>query len=279
MAKYSERFHQQTTRRRFLQHAGWAAAGIVALALPVRRGDAAPKALRVAFVGNGMTYWTKYERHQAVPNIVKEIGNVDQPRTAITPLMLAYTAASLKDQWELGSWNQIKDDKWDYVVLNDRPANPLRSPGLFHDYIARWTNAVKGIGAKPVLFQTWFPAQGHYYYRDWASWVPPGGPVAWHEAIKAEFTTAARATGAIVAPVSEAWLQAGGAIPKSLLHSDLDGKHPSLQGVYLTACTIYRTLVGRTISPKSTPSWIDGDIARSYQMIANDVCARQGGVP
>jgi hypothetical protein len=282
MAKYSERFHQQT-RRRFLRHVGGAAAGVVALALPVGRGDAAPEAMRVAFVGNGMTYWQSYDPSQSVPNVVKEMGSVDRPRIAVDPLTLAFTGATLKEQWELGTWDRIKDLKWDYVVLNDHPVVPLESPEVFHDYLARWTNAVKGIGAKPVLFETWFPAQGQSYYKDHdrggAPWVPPGGPVAWHQAIQKIFTAAARATGAIVAPVSEAWMQAGGAEPVSLLHSPTDLKHPSLRGVYLTACTVYRTLAGRTISPKSAPSWIDGDVARSYQMIANDVCARQGGVP
>jgi hypothetical protein len=258
MAEDSERFYQQTTRRRFLQHAGWTAAGAVVSTLPVGRGDAAPQALRVGFVGNSFTWWGRmYGRDKAVPHVVKQLGGADKPATAITTEMVVGGGMGLKDHWEYGSWNSLKDDKWDYVVLQDKSMQP---------------RSVKEIGAIPVLFYTWFPAEGHRYYsKEWAQ----GSPIKWHKAMGAAFSTAASATGAMVAPVSEAWLRAGAPASQSMLYAE-DERHPSLQGVYLTACVIYRTLVGRPINAESVPSWISADVGRALQGIANDVCARQG---
>jgi hypothetical protein len=75
----------------------------------------------------------------------------------------------------------------------------------FYQYLRMFADEARRIGAKPVLFMTWYPGNDSF------------------------FRTAAELEKVRLLPVGRAWRR----------EFDWDGVHPNLFGSYLIACTVY----------------------------------------
>ena len=131
------------------------------------------------------------------------------------------------------------DKPFDVVIMNDCsqcPVNPQLAK-MFHEYAKKHSDTAKKHGAKPVLFMTWAYADRPEMTAQLAE----------------QYTIAGNANGALVIPAGLAFAKAIAKNPQANLY-DPDKRHPSLQGTYLSAATIYAALyrkspVGLPVSP------------------------------
>jgi hypothetical protein len=88
-------------------------------------------------------------------------------------------------------------------------------------------------------------------YLTWARRNAPGAQAAITEA----YSSIARETGAVLAPVGVAWEWFLREHDRPILH-DKDNSHPSMAGSYLAACVLFGVLFGE--SPAGVQSGVKG---------------------
>ena len=187
------------------------------------RGD-----LRVLFVGNSLTYANE------MPAIVAALADASgAERLAFESL--AFPNVSLEDQWQRGDARRaIAARRWDFVVLQQGPSALDESRRLLLDYVRRFAGEIRASGAKPALYMVW-PAESRA--RDF-------------DRVIESYRLAAEEVGGVLLPVGRAWREAWKLDPAVPLYAE-DRFHPSVEGSYLAALVIYRTLFQR--SPLGLP--------------------------
>jgi hypothetical protein len=145
------------------------------------------------------------------------------------------------------------DRPFDVAIIMDCsqcPIHPQLKP-LLHEYAKKNSETVRKHGAAPVLFMSWA-------YED----VPE-----MTAQLAAEYTTAANANDALVIPAGLAFAKALHKRPNIKLYAD-DKRHPSLEGTYLAACTVYAALYGRSPESIKYTAGIDPSTAAFLQSVA-----------
>lgn len=179
-------------------------------------GKAAPRTLRVLFIGNSYTYVND------LPGTTAQLlapRGITLEHESVTP-----GGVTLEKQWADGkALAAIQKGKWDYVVLQEQSTRPFKdraamfqSARLFHAEIAK-------VGAKTLLYETW------------ATKATPDDQAKLTES----YEMLGRELGATVVPAGEAWKKALAA--GIALHGP-DGRHPARAGTYLNACLFVRAL-------------------------------------
>jgi hypothetical protein len=206
--------------------------------------------LNVIFVGNSYTFY------HDLPRMTAHLLKTDRTRLRAGHYLLG--GATLKGHWlhnlgqageqedpsqldgGLEDWRGrfdilLEDGPWDYVVLQGNSLDPLRDWG-FEEAARLWCDKLREESpeTKVVFFMTW------------ARQDEPQQQAA----ITSAYRAVARANGARIAPVGEAWKAAVEARPDLKLYAK-DGSHPSRGGTYLAACVFYATLTGK--SPVGLP--------------------------
>ena len=104
--------------------------------------------MRVLMLGNSFTFFC------------------DMPRTLAALLNAevvhhtrggAHLAEQLNPETEMGARTQaaFRDEKWDYVVLQEYSTGPITSPERFYDSVRQLCVQIRENGAVPVLYATW----------------------------------------------------------------------------------------------------------------------------
>ncbi len=145
------------------------------------------------------------------------------------------------------------DKPFEVVIMNDCSQCPVH-PQLkdaFHEYARKHSQTVVKHGAKPALFMTWAYADKPEMTAQLAE----------------QYTIAGNANDALVIPAGLAFAKALGKKPDIVLYA-ADKRHPSLLGTYLSACTIYASVYGK--SPVGSPytGGIDAKTANFLQEVA-----------
>lgn len=177
----------------------------------------------ILFVGNSLTYWND------LPLIVQAVfDTAGGPRFEVE--MVASPDVSLEDHWNDGfARRQIERGGWQYVVLQQGPSSLSDSRVLLRDYVARFSERIKAVGARPALYSVW-PSRARMGDFD--------------RAIES-YQLAATDVGGLLFPVAEAWRATWRRDSTVALYS-LDGLHPSVNGSYLAALVMYAVVSGRT---------------------------------
>lgn len=147
---------------------------------------------------------------------------------------------------------KIQERKWNYVFLQDQSQVPtidsyfnalsLPSASILDNYIKSQNSC-----AKTLFFMTWGRRFG-------GQQCDPGNnqcSVAFtdfghmQDTLTSRYIQLAKSVDASVSPVGEAWRLALEDTTGLILH-DGDGSHPNLLGSYLTACTHYASVTGRS---------------------------------
>ena len=157
---------------------------------------------------------------------------------------------------------------WDFVILQDQSATPVRAPERTMEFGEKWCSLVRAAKGTPILMLTWG--------KRGASGTPDPQE---QEALLETYLKLARREKAALAPVSIAWENCLKRHPGIQLYQP-DGRHPTEEGSYLTACVIYFTLFGKSplglpgrLSLKGTRlSNLPADRARILQTVARDTC-------
>ena len=133
----------------------------------------------------------------------------------------------------------LKNQKWDYVVLQDRHFLPVVEPAKTRKAVLKLKPYIEASGAKMALFMTWVPALGHRDYKDFKNYI--SGRKDYQKKLAASCKRIAKEAGAIVIPT-------GLSFYKTQTHNtgikllQSDKNHPNYAGSYLSACTMYTTL-------------------------------------
>ena len=201
--------------------------------------------IHVLFIGNSFTYFNN------MPHLVEAISeSVDGPR--ISADMVAIGGARLEDLWKQGSaLVAIRKRRWDFVVMNEQSAlgggkvngeKRIGDPANFFKYAEMFDTEIRKAGGKTVIMMTW---------KD------KNDP----DRIQAELNNAffefeKKMAGAVIlCPVSTAWTSTTRTAPEINLYFD-DGHHPSHEGSYLVACTVYAVLASH--SPIGATAKVEG---------------------
>jgi hypothetical protein len=220
--------------------------------------------LHVLFVGNSYTY------ENDLPGLLATI-----PLTSGVPPAIAVESETLGGASFSVHWSgptaqaKIANGGFTHVVLQGQSGEPLVYTAAFLEYGKLLVSAVVAAGATPVLFQTWaHRPDDAAFYQD-AVWAE-GSADAMQDALTAHYAQLAAESGAVVAPVGEAWRRAWKQHPGIQLYQS-DGSHPSAAGSYLTACVFYVVLTGESVPASSAvPASISATDAAALREVANE---------
>lgn len=181
------------------------------------------KGSNILFIGNSYTYGN------ALPTMLQAFCDHRKHQVKID----SYTAggASLANHWKNPQVQRKLDSKkWAVVILQDQSMTPILIPQNTLQFGAQFCKKIKNQGGEPVLYLTWGRRSTN------------GTPIQEDEAgLKKTYTQLAQHENATVSPVGIAWRNCLTKHPNIPLYAP-DGKHPTVQGSYLTACVIYCTL-------------------------------------
>jgi hypothetical protein len=201
--------------------------------------------LHVLFIGNSFTYFNN------MPRLVEAISEtVDGPH--IKTEMVAIGGARLEDLWREGSaLAAIRKQHWDYVVMNEQSAlgggivngeKRIGNPANFFRYAEMFDTEIHKAGAKTVIMMTWKDKKDPNRIQNELD----DAFVEFRKKMQGE---------PILAPVSNAWMLSRMTEPEIDLYF-ADNHHPSKEGSYLTACTVYAAITQH--SPKGATTKIKG---------------------
>ena len=186
---------------------------------------AAPRHLRVLFVGNSLT------AANDLPTVVAKIGA--SRHVTIDTRTFAAGGYALEDHWAEGSaLAALREGGWDTVVLQQGPSSLPESGVNLTEWARRWADEARRHGARPALLTVWPERERRYAFPD----------------VIRHYAAAARSAHAALFPAGTAWRYA---LARGARLYGPDGFHPSPTGSYLAAIVVYAGLTGEL--PRNLP--------------------------
>ena len=182
---------------------------------------------RALFIGNSYTYFAD------IPGIVQAMADsAGGDRIAIETV--AGPDMALIDHWRAGTaTREIAEGGWEWVILQQGPSSVQVNRDSLRLLTQMFGAEIAKVGAKPALFSAWPSASR---------------PQDFDRAIES-YVLAAGDVGGILLPVAASWKKAWEGNASIQMYAD--GLHPSHNGAYLAAATIYSKLLNRT--PQGLP--------------------------
>lgn len=195
---------------------------------------------KILFVGNSFTYF--WNMPQMVEAMAKDQG------VPLTTAQSTVGGSNLEQHWkeekDTRTQDLLKNEEWDYVVLQDHSMSTIDAPERFSTYATRLIDLVKEKGATPLLSMTW---------------AYDSNPLM-QKTIGPAYLELGMETGVKVVPVGSIFMAAQEARPELNLY--FDDKHPSYIGSYLIALIYYKYFTGRSVMEipnRLTTEDTDGD--------------------
>jgi len=157
--------------------------------------------------------------------------------------------------FKFNSQNKIvpfKDRRYDIAIMQDCSQCPIH-PELssdFHKYVKKHTQTLKTHKIEPVLMMTWA-------YKSQPSMI---------EAIAREYTIAGNENKLLIIPAGLAFSRSIQSHPEIDLYAD--DKHPSREGTYLAAATIYASVFQASPVGNTYKYGIEPEVRKKLQRIA-----------
>jgi hypothetical protein len=173
-------------------------------------------------VGNSFTYFFN------LPQVVNAMA-LSQGKVIITR-QSTVGGSNLEQHWkgENGTVTmaKLKEQKWDYVILNNHSLSAIESRDAFFEYGEKFAAEIKKLGAKPVFMMTWAYQSNPLMQKQ----------------ITEGYLELAKRTGAEFVPAGPLFEQ----VRKWRSDMDLfhDDKHPSSNGTYLLGLAFYKYFTG-----------------------------------
>lgn len=195
--------------------------------------------MRILMLGNSFTFY------HGMPRLLAALTGAE---------VVAHTrgGASLSEQFnpetEMGArtLKALREEKWDYVVLQDQSSITVRLPERFAENVAALCRLIRECGAVPVLYATWA-------YREGSEKLANLG-VSYDKMARTIYDgyhRAAEENGALVADVGKAFFDLTHEVakndPKTFVKGSVDlletdDFHPSAAGSVLAASVIAKTI-------------------------------------
>ena len=210
-------------------------AAIAAVALAAISGTACAQAtgpsrepFRVLFVGNSLTYGND------LPGMVGALAR--EQELAWDVRSVTRGNASLRDHLAQGIVQQrLADERWDVVVLQQGPSALPESRVDLRAAVAELLPLIERAGARAALYMVWPGLDRMEAFDD----------------VRDSYALAAEDVGGILIAAGEALRGAGRSDPRIELYTD-DQFHPTPEGSYAAAVTIFATLASR--DPSGLPA-------------------------
>lgn len=197
---------------------------------------------KILFIGNSYTYFN------SSPELLKSLAQEKFPNKVVETQLISDGGLTLERHWEGNrAIPAIRSGNWDFVVLQEQSKLGMGvlidrdmyfgNTDLFFEYARKFDAEIKKAGAKTVFFMTWSVRERPQE----------------QEILTFAYTEMAKELDAILAPIGLVW-------DKLRTNDNLDlyfrdGSHPSPQGSYLVATTLFATLF------EETPLGLSGKIS------------------
>jgi hypothetical protein len=174
--------------------------------------------IRILFIGNSFT------ARNNLPGLIAQMAATRGK--SMQHDLISAGGASLRAHWNAGkALKAIKNGHYEYVVLQEQSTLPIKNAKRMHENVRLFDEAIKGAGAKTVLYMTW--ARKH---------APES-----QKAITDAYFSIGQELNAAVIPVGVVWQRFLRKHDQPILH-DRDQSHPTLAGSYLAACVFLTVL-------------------------------------
>jgi hypothetical protein len=212
---------------------------------------------RILFVGNSLTYAND------LPGMVKALAD-SAGIAGVQTAQVAKPDFALEDHWNDGQARRvIEAGGWHWVVLQQGPSAVLANRANLRQWVGTFSTLIRAKGGEPALYQVW----------------PQLVNVSDFDASAESYRLAALDVNGLLLAAGNAWRVAWLRDAALALYSG-DGLHPSIQGSYLAALTIFggifhRSVVGlpRGLSMLGASFQLTADQALLLQLSADEVNA------
>lgn len=225
---------------------------LVATGLPARaveQREVAVAPAKILFVGNSFTFYNN-GLHNHYSALIRSSGReFGAPRVT---RILAISGGHLPEH-RGGLTSMLESQDWDVVVLQGHSSGPIGDATAepFRIAAREYSAMIREHGARPVFFMTWA-------YE---------GKPEMTDALNQAYFSIASELDAEVVPVGLAFERATAARPDIKLRIE-DGKHPTLAGTYLAACTFYAMLFNQSPLGLEYAAELDVESAAYLQSVA-----------
>ena len=218
------------------------------------------------WVGNSFFYYNN-SMHNHVGKILGASGVYGQRATSATISGAGLNWHNVEAYLKQGGvasayidiYNEVRtnnvDKLFDGVMMMDCsqcPVHPKLQP-KFHEYVAKHSATARKHGAAPILFMSW----------------ATGREANMTARVAAEYIKAGKQNNALVVPAGLAFANAIAARPDLDLYAP-DGRHPSLMGTYLAACTVVASVYKTNPTGSVYTAGLPDDVAAFLQGVAWD---------
>ena len=152
-----------------------------------------------------------------------------------------------------GIWKVVGAEEWDVVVMQGHSLGPISEATVepFRAAAREYSGYIRNHGARPVFFMTWaYTGKSEMTAR-----------------LDAAYSGIGRELNAQVVPVGLAFATVTEQRPDIALRIN-DGRHPTLAGTYLAACTFYAALHNESPSGLVYTAGLDEKEAAYLQRVA-----------
>ncbi len=220
------------------------------LEIIVEWGDLIPPVPeKILFIGNSITYW-----NGGVDTHLENLALSADSLQNIECSNVTFGGYTLENHYNNPTTiEEIQQENWDIVVLQEMTSRPVNDPELFYEYATLLDSIITETGAQTVFFFSW-PFQDSFEEMI--------------EAQAAAFNYIGAQLDAPVIPVARAWQLSIQEDPLLNLY-DNDGNHPNHHGTYLAACVFYAYFWNQ--SPVEIPYVSDDSITEEEQLFLQDI--------
>lgn len=190
---------------------------------------------RILFIGNSYTYFN--DMPSLFVQISEKAGYTVEVDSVVRGGWTLEKHALLTSETGAEVEARLCGEPYDYVILQEQSVRPAVDPELFYCAVRKLVGRVRQTGAVPVLYSTWGRKVGSVKLNELG---------LTHEsmtyALARAYRDIASELGVAVSYVGLAFLDVGEAVELY----DPDKSHPSLEGSYLAALTLFFTVFGDT---------------------------------
>lgn len=171
----------------------------------------------VLFIGNSLT--ATHDLPSMVASIAAADGRSFEYRAILRP------NTSLADHFLSGAHEVIRDLRPDVVVLQQGPSSVGANPEHLRSWAEAFATVIRESGGTPALLMVW----------------PERTRMEAFDAVRDAYAGAAEAVDGLFMPAGEAWRAVWALDADRALYGS-DGFHPSREGSFVAALTVYATL-------------------------------------
>lgn len=194
------------------------------------------KTYSILFIGNSYTYFN--DMPVALFQKIAESAGYDVQVTSVTKGGWTLEKhADTADECGKAVDAALRENRYDYVVLQEQSVRPASDPEKFYAAVRSLTEKIRANGATPILYATWGRKSGSKVLAE-HGWTNE----SMTEKLAAAYQTIGSELGIAVAHAGRAFYDVNTHHGDTVDLYSADLSHPSVAGSYLAALTLFRAI-------------------------------------